>query len=128
MTNAEAKSGVDGLTELLQPDNRLPVVDLLRATRALKAFSSAYEAAEEVRLQLVKEHGTADGDAVTVEEANLEAFMSDYVALMESSVGREVDFDSFSLDGAYTKTDEGRVALDVSASCIMALDAAGLLA
>ena len=127
MTNAELKTATDALAELLQPTNRLPISDLMRATRAYKAYTEAWAPAEEVRLRMITERGTEQPDgSYSVEQGDMAGFLAD----MEVLLGEEVDTpttEPFSLSGGYTKDESGRVALDVSAGSLIALLDAGLV-
>jgi len=128
LTNATIKSTTDALAELLQPSNRLPVTDLMRATRAYAAYTAAWAPAEEVRLRMISERGTEQADGtVSVEKGDVEGFLQDLNVLLAEEA-EAVEADSFSLDGGYTKAEDGdRIALDLSAGAVMALLEADLI-
>ena len=132
MQNGDVKSGLDALTELCGPSNRIPVLDSIQAGRSYTAFVASWAAPEKERLKLVEEHGTADANgSVSVSGDGLGPFIEAYNTILAG----ECDTPSFkpipiaSIEQGFSKDPETgeRFPLDVSPAALMTLIELGLI-
>ena len=132
MQNGDVKSGLDSLTELCGPANRIPVLDSIQAGRSHTSFSASWAAPEAERLKLVEEHGTQDDNgSVSVSGDALAPFIEAYKTILAG----DCDTPTFkpipiaSIEQGYSKDPETgqRLPLDVSPAALMTLIELGLI-
>lgn len=92
LKNADVTNALEAMKLVCGGGNRLPTLAALKASRIKAALAKAWEAPDQHRLQLCKDHGRLEGSAYVFETPEAqEAFSSGWRELLEAPAEVELE-------------------------------------